>query len=104
MRTAFSGVSHFFRSAHLEQLRSILDDPEASSNDRFVALELLKNAVISSEGMFPSCQDTGTAMVIGKKGESLLIDGDMHDAICAGISQTWQTRNLRFSQMTPLHV
>ncbi|WP_434730580.1 FumA C-terminus/TtdB family hydratase beta subunit [Rhizobium binae] len=102
IRTAFSDVSHLFRSAHLQQLRSILDDPEASSNDRFVALELLKNAVISSEGMFPSCQDTGTAMVIGKKGESLLIDGDMHDSICDGISQTWQTRNLRFSQMAPL--
>jgi fumarate hydratase class I len=102
VQTAFGDVSHLFRAAHLRQLRSILDDPEASSNDRFVALELIKNAVIASEGVFPICQDTGTAMVIGKKGESILIDGDMHEAVCEGISATWQTRNLRFSQMAPL--
>ncbi|WP_198294169.1 FumA C-terminus/TtdB family hydratase beta subunit [Ensifer sp. BR816] len=102
VRTAFSDVSHLFRTAHLEQLGAILDDPESSGNDRFVALELLKNAVIASEGVFPICQDTGTATIIGKKGETVLVDGDMHDAICRGISETWETRNLRFSQMAPL--
>jgi fumarate hydratase class I len=102
IKTAFGDVSHLFRTAHLEQLRAIYDDPEASANDRFVALELLKNAAISAQGLFPSCQDTGTAMVLGKKGENVLVEGDLHDAICQGILQTWQTRNLRFSQMAPL--
>lgn len=102
IKTAFGDVSHLFRTAHLEQLRAIYDDPEASMNDRFVALELLKNAAISAQGLFPSCQDTGTAVVLGKKGENVLVDGDMHNAICQGVLQTWQSRNLRFSQMAPL--
>src|SRR5579883_1556616 len=102
IKTAFGDVSHLFRTAHLEQLRAIYDDPEASANDRFVALELLKNAAISAQGLFPSCQDTGTAIVWGKKGENVLVEGDLHHAICQGILQTWQTRNLRFSQMAPL--
>lgn len=99
---AFSDVSHLLRPAHLEQLRSILDDDAASSNDRYVALELLKNAVIAAEGAFPSCQDTGTAIVTGRKGQNLLVDGDMHELLEVGISETWATRNLRFSQMAPL--
>jgi len=99
---AFADVSHLFRPGHLGQLRAILDDPEASDNDRFVALELLKNAVIAAARQFPSCQDTGTAIVLAKKGQQVLIEGDAHDALSAGIVRTWETRNLRFSQMAPL--
>ena len=99
---AFSDVSHLFRPAHLAQLASILDDPEASQNDRFVALELLKNAVISSALEFPSCQDTGTAIVVGRKGQEVLVEGDLRVALSDGIERTWGTRNLRFSQMAPL--
>ncbi len=99
---AFSDVSHLFRPGHLAQLRVILDDPDASQNDRFVALELLKNAVISGARQFPSCQDTGTAIIVAKKGQALLVDGDMHDALSEGIARTWESRNLRFSQMAAL--
>ena len=99
---AFSDVSHLLRPGHLEQLRAILDDPDASENDRYVALELLKNAVIAAEGTFPSCQDTGTAIVTGKIGQNLLVDGDLNRAIEIGIQRTWAERNLRFSQMAPL--
>ncbi|HMB46691.1 MAG TPA: fumarate hydratase, partial [Afifellaceae bacterium] len=99
---AFSEVSHLFRPGHLLQLRAILDDPEASQNDRFVAIELLKNAVISAARQFPSCQDTGTAIIVGKKGQQVLVDGDDRAALSAGIERTWATRNLRFSQMAAL--
>ncbi len=99
---AFSDVSHLFRPSHLAQLRAILDDAEASTNDRFVALELLKNAVISAAREFPSCQDTGTAIVAAKKGQQVLVEGDDRAALSAGIERTWATRNLRFSQMAPL--
>lgn len=99
---AFADVSHLLRSGHLEQLRAVLDDPLASANDRLVALELLKNAVIAAEGEYPSCQDTGTAMVLGKKGQNLLVQGAMRSAIEEGIRATWASRNLRFSQMAPL--
>lgn len=99
---AFGDVSHLLRAAHLRQLRAILDDPEASQNDRYVALELLKNAAISAEGEFPSCQDTGTAIVAGKKGQNVLVEGNVQEAISDGIRDTWQGRNLRFSQMAPL--
>ncbi|MGF1621057.1 MAG: FumA C-terminus/TtdB family hydratase beta subunit [Rhodomicrobiaceae bacterium] len=99
---AFADLSHLFRPSHLAQLRSILDDADASANDKYVALELLKNAVISGARQFPSCQDTGTAIIVGKKGEQVLIEGDLHDALCEGIARTWATRNLRFSQMAPL--
>jgi fumarate hydratase, class I len=99
--TAFADVAHLLRPGHLEQLRAILDDPLASANDRLVALELIKNAVIAAEGEFPSCQDTGTAVVIGKKGQNLLVSG-LRAAIEDGIRATWETRNLRFSQMAPL--
>ncbi len=99
---AFADVSHLLRPAHLAQLRAILDDPEASDNDRFVALELLKNAVIAAAREFPSCQDTGTAIVVGKKGQQVLVEGDAQAAISAGIARTWETRNLRFSQMAPI--
>ena len=99
---AFFDVSHLLRPAHLEKLGQILNDPEASANDRFVAMELLKNAVIAAARQFPSCQDTGTAIVTGKKGQEVLIEGDLQQAILAGIEKTWRTKNLRFSQMAPL--
>lgn len=99
---AFADVSHLLRAHHLEQLRAILNDPEASANDRFVALELIKNAVIAAEREFPSCQDTGTAIVTAKKGQNLLVQGSTKAAIEDGIRATWASRNLRFSQMAPL--
>ncbi|MEM7043200.1 MAG: FumA C-terminus/TtdB family hydratase beta subunit [Pseudomonadota bacterium] len=99
---AFADISHLLRPAHLAQLRAILDDPEASANDRFVATELLKNAVIAAAREFPSCQDTGTAIVSGKKGQNVLVEGSLHDALYDGIERTWRTKNLRFSQMAAL--
>jgi fumarate hydratase, class I len=101
-REAFRDIAHLLRPAHLRQLRSILDDPEASANDRFVALDLLKNANIAAGGVLPMCQDTGTAIVMGKRGELVLTGGDDERAISLGIQQTYETSNLRFSQMAPL--
>ncbi len=100
--TAFADVSHLFRASHLVQLAGILEDAEASANDQYVALELLKNAVISAEREFPSCQDTGTAIIHGKKGQNVLVQGDLREAVREGVRDTWETRNLRFSQMAPL--
>ena len=99
---AFADVSHLLRTSHLEQLGQIFDDPDASANDRFVALELIKNAVIAAEREFPSCQDTGTAVVTGKKGQNLLVAGSAKAAIEEGIRATWDSRNLRYSQMAPV--
>lgn len=99
---AFCDVSHLFRGAHLSQLKSILDDDDASKNDHYVAMELLKNAVISAEQQFPSCQDTGTAIVFGTKGQNVLVEGDLQQSVNEGIEETWRTRNLRFSQMAAL--
>ncbi|GBD41883.1 Fumarate hydratase class I, aerobic [bacterium HR39] len=99
---AFSDVQHLFRPAHLQQLRNILSDPEASPADRFVALELLKNAVISAARQFPSCQDTGTAIVIAEKGQQVLVEGDDRAALTEGIHRIWQRDNLRYSQLAPL--
>jgi fumarate hydratase class I len=101
-RTAFRDIAHWLRPAHLEQLRRILDDPEASANDRFVALDLLKNANIAAGGVLPMCQDTGTAIVMGKRGERVLTGGDDERALSLGIQQTYETSALRFSQMAPL--
>ena len=101
-REAMRDIAHLFRPGHLEQLSKILDDPEASDNDRFVALELLKNAVISSGGVLPSCQDTGTAIVKGKKGQFVLTGGGDEAAIARGVFDTYQTSNLRYSQMAPI--
>src|SRR5580693_9696937 len=81
---AFHDVSHLLRPAHLAQLRRILDDPEASPNDRFVALDLLKNANISAGGVLPMCQDTGTAIVMGKRGQRVWVDGDEEEALAWG--------------------
>jgi fumarate hydratase class I len=101
-REAFRDIAHLLRPAHLQQLRRILDDPEASANDRFVALDLLKNANIAAGGVLPMCQDTGTAIVMGKRGELVLTGGDDERAISRGIQETYETSNLRFSQMAPL--
>jgi len=101
---AVRDVSHLFRTGHLAQLRKILDDPEASDNDRFVALELLKNANVSAGMVLPSCQDTGTAIVIGKKGQQVFTDGDDEVALSRGIYDTYANTSLRYSQMAPLSV
>ena len=105
---AMRDIAHLLRPGHLAQLSSILDDPEASDNDRFVALELLKNANIAAGGVLPSCQDTGTAIVKGKKGQLVLtqaadgtVGGD-EAAIARGVFDTYQTSNLRYSQMAPI--
>jgi fumarate hydratase class I len=99
---AFSDTSHLLRTAHLEQLAKILDDPEASDNDRFVALDLLKNANIASARILPMCQDTGTALIMGKRGQNVWIDGDDEAAISDGVRRTYEHDNLRYSQMAPL--
>jgi fumarate hydratase class I len=101
---AIRDVSHLFRTGHLAQLAKILDDPEASDNDRFVALELLKNANVSAGMVLPSCQDTGTAIVIGKKGQRVFTGGNDEVALSRGIQDTYETSNLRYSQMAPLSV
>ncbi len=99
---AFHDVSHLLRPGHLAQLRAILDDPEASGNDRFVALDLLKNANIAAGGVLPMCQDTGTAIVFGKKGQRVWVDGDEEEALSWGVHRTYTETNLRYSQMAPL--
>src|ERR1700742_3821144 len=98
---AFHDVSHLLRPAHLASLRAILDDPEASSNDRFVALDLLKNANIAAGGVLPMCQDTGTAIVFGNKGQYVVTGGGDEEAIAHGVFDTYRTSNLRYSQMAP---
>jgi fumarate hydratase class I len=101
-REALTDVNFLLRPSHLAKLRAILEDPEASDNDRFVADTLLKNAVIAAQGKLPSCQDTGTAIVIGDKGERVWTGGDDEAALEAGIFRTYQDQNLRYSQMAPL--
>ena len=101
-RTAFDDISHLLRPAHLAQLRAVFDDPEASHNDRFVVLELLRNANIAAGRVLPGCQDTGTAIVIGHKGESVFTGGDDAVALSHGIYDAYDQRNLRYSQMAPL--
>ena len=100
--TAMHDISHLLRTSHLEQLTAILDDPEASANDRFVASELLQNACIAAGGVLPSCQDTGTAIVSARKGDLVLTDGDDREAISRGVYDTFLTSNLRYSQLAPL--
>jgi fumarate hydratase class I len=104
---AMRDIAHFLRPGHLAQLRKVLDDPEASDNDRFVALDLLKNAAISAGGVLPMCQDTGTAIVKAKKGQNVVTANDRQqggdeEAIARGVFNTYQTSNLRYSQMAPL--
>jgi fumarate hydratase class I len=99
---AFKDVAHLLRPSHLAQLRAILDDPESSPNDRYVALEMLKNAVISAEGVLPMCQDTGTAVVIGKKGQRIWTGYSDEEALSRGIFAAYTKNYLRYSQMAPL--
>ena len=101
-KQAFADISHLLRSSHLQQLAKILDDPEASDNDRFVAYDLLKNANIAAGGILPMCQDTGTAIVMGKKGQNVWTGSSDEAAISRGIFETFQERNLRYSQVSPL--
>jgi len=99
---ACKDVSHLLRPAHLAQLAKILQDPEASANDRFVALDLLKNANIAAGGVLPMCQDTGTAIVFGKKGQRVWVEGDEEEALSYGVHRTYTETNLRYSQMAPI--
>ncbi|MCA9556110.1 MAG: fumarate hydratase [Myxococcales bacterium] len=99
---AMKDIAHLLRTSHLEQLAKILKDPEASANDRFVALDLLKNANIAAGGVLPMCQDTGTAIVMGKKGERVFTNADDEAAIARGVFDTYLTSNLRYSQLAPL--
>jgi fumarate hydratase class I len=101
-REAMRDIAHLLRPAHLAQLARILQDPEASDNDRFVALDLLKNANIAAGGVLPMCQDTGTAIVVGKKGQYVFTGGGDEEAIARGVYDTYFTSNLRYSQMAPL--
>ncbi|WP_130471895.1 fumarate hydratase [Candidatus Magnetaquicoccus inordinatus] len=100
--TAMRDVAHLLRASHLQQLRLILDDPEASANDRYVALELIKNACIAAGMVLPSCQDTGTAIVMGKKGDRVWTGGGDKEALSKGIYQTYAHTNLRYSQVAPI--
>ncbi len=101
-KTAMRDIAHLLRPGHLAQLKKIFDDPEASANDRFVALELLKNANIAAGGILPGCQDTGTAIVMGRRGELVLTGGHDEEALSRGIFQTYTETNLRYSQVAPL--
>src|SRR3954465_5187103 len=102
---AIHDIQHYLRPAHLAQLRRIIDDPEASNNDKFVALDLLKNANIAAAGVLPMCQDTGTAIVMGKRGQHVLSgpggQGD-EQAIARGVFDAYTRLNLRYSQMAPI--
>jgi fumarate hydratase, class I len=100
--TAMHDIAHLLRPAHLKQLRSILDDPEASGNDKFVAGDLLKNACIAAGGILPMCQDTGTAIVMGKRGQQVLTDGRDEEHIARGVYDAYTRLNLRYSQLAPL--
>src|SRR3982074_3322713 len=99
---AFADINHLLRPGHLKQLRSILDDKEASDNDKFVAFDFLKNANIAAGGVLPMCQDTGTAIIMGKKGFNVITDGDDEAALSEGARDAYLRRNLRYSQVAPL--
>jgi len=99
---AMKDIAHLLRPGHLQQLRKILDDPESSDNDRFVALELLKNANIAASFILPGCQDTGTGIVLGKKGHRVLTEGDDDARLSEGVYETYTSTNLRYSQVAPI--
>jgi fumarate hydratase class I len=99
---AFTDINHLLRPGHLKQLRAILDDPEASDNDKFVAYDFLKNANIAAGGVLPMCQDTGTAIIMGKKGRLVFTDGDDEAALAEGARDAYLKRNLRYSQLAPI--
>ncbi len=100
--TAFGDINHLLRPGHLKQLALILDDPEATENDRFVAWDLLKNANIAAGGILPMCQDTGTAIIMGKKGRRVWTEGEDQDPLGQGVMDSYNRRNLRYSQLAPL--
>jgi len=100
--SAFTDINHLLRPTHLKQLRAILDDPEASANDKFVAYDFLKNANISAGGVLPMCQDTGTAIIMGKKGRLVLTEGLDEAALAEGARDAYLKKNLRYSQLAPL--
>jgi fumarate hydratase class I len=100
--TAFGDINHLLRPGHLKQLASILDDPEATDNDRFVAYDLLKNANIAAGGVLPMCQDTGTAIIMGKKGRRVWTEGGDEAALGRGVLDAYERRNLRYSQLAPI--
>src|SRR5271165_3842850 len=99
---AFTDINHLLRPGHLKQLRSILDDPQASDNDKFVAYDFLKNANIAAGGVLPMCQDTGTAIIMGKKGRLVFTEGEDEAALAEGARDAYLKRNLRYSQLAPL--
>src|SRR6478672_8780514 len=99
---AFTDINHLLRPGHLKQLRAILDDKDASANDKFVAYDFLKNANIAAGGVLPMCQDTGTAIIMGKKGARVLTDGDDEAALSEGARDAYLRRNLRYSQLAPV--
>src|SRR3954447_15390256 len=99
---AFSDINHLLRPAHLASLKSIVEDPEASDNDKFVAFDFLKNANIAAGGVLPMCQDTGTAIIMGKKGRLVWSDGDDEGALAEGARDAYLKRNLRYSQLAPI--
>jgi fumarate hydratase, class I len=99
---AFTDINHLLRPGHLKQLRAILDDPEASDNDKFVAYDFLKNANIAAGGVLPMCQDTGTAIIMGKKGPLVFTEGDDEAALAEGARDAYLKRNLRYSQLAPI--
>src|SRR3981081_2998873 len=99
---AFADINHLLRPAHLKQLRAILDDPQASDNDKFVAYDFLKNANIAAGGVLPMCQDTGTAIIMGKKGRLVFTEDDDEAALAEGARDAYLKRNLRYSQLAPL--
>ncbi|MDP2803595.1 MAG: fumarate hydratase, partial [Phreatobacter sp.] len=99
---AFVDINHLLRPGHLAQLRRILDDPESTSNDKFVAYDLLKNANIAAGGVLPMCQDTGTAIIMGKKGRLIWTEGDDEAALGQGVLDAYAKKNLRYSQVAPL--
>src|SRR5919112_4027811 len=99
---AFGDINHYLRPGHLQQLRNILDDKEASDNDKFVAFDFLKNANIAAGGVLPMCQDTGTAIIMGKKGRLVWTEGDDEAALAEGARDAYFKRNLRYSQLAPV--
>jgi len=100
--TAFGDINHLLRPAHLKQLAAILNDPEATANDRFVAFDLLKNANIAAGGVLPMCQDTGTAIVMAKKGGNVFTEGGDYEALAKGVLDAYERKNLRYSQLAPV--
>ncbi len=100
--TAFADINHLLRPGHLKQLAAILEDPEATDNDRFVAYDLLKNANIAAGGILPMCQDTGTAIIMGKKGRRVWTEGEDYSALAKGVMDAYEKKNLRYSQLAPI--